>query len=137
MPDIIISKNKSKLDVQMIINYLQDSYWARDRTTETIVKSIEHSICFGVYQHDKQIGFARVVSDHSVFAYLMDVFIHDDFKGNGHGKQLMHAILTDEELVGVDNWFLRTLDAHGLYEQFGFTELEFPERTMAKRTFIV
>ena len=137
MPDIIISKDKSKLDVQMIINYLQTSYWAKERSTETIVKSIEHSICFGVYQHDKQIGFARVVSDYSVFAYLMDVFIHDDFKGNGYGKQLMHTILTDEGLVGVENWFLRTLDAHGLYEQFGFTELEFPERTMAKRTFII
>lgn len=137
MPDIIISKDKSKLDIQMIINYLQTSYWAKERSTETIVKSIEHSICFGVYQHDEQIGFARVVSDHSVFAYLMDVFIHDDFKGNGYGKQLMHNILTDEGLVGVENWFLRTLDAHGLYEQFGFTELEFPERTMAKRTFII
>ncbi|MEM9650079.1 MAG: GNAT family N-acetyltransferase, partial [Bacteroidota bacterium] len=85
----------------------------------------------------KHIGFARVVSDYSVFSYIMDVFILDEYKGNGYGKQLMRAIMNDSELIEVDNWFLRTLDAHGLYKQFGFTELEFPERTMAKRSFII
>lgn len=137
MSTITITKDKSTLDVSMIIAYLQDSYWAKTRSIETIKKSIEHSMCFGMYLDDKQIGFTRVVSDQSVFAYLMDVFILDEYQGKGYGKQLMHAIMNDEELVSVENWFLRTMDAQGLYHQFGFTELEFPERTMAKRNFII
>lgn len=137
MPKITITKDKSTLDLPMIIAYLQKSYWAKERSVETIEKSIEHSICFGAYLGDQQIGFTRVVSDRAVFAYLMDVFILDEYQGNGYGKQLMHAIMTDPDLVDVENWFLRTMDAQGLYQQFGFTELEFPERTMAKRNFII
>lgn len=137
MSDLVISKDKSKLDLLMIIDYLTKSYWAKERTIETIEKSIEHSICFGVYLDDKQIGLARVVSDQSVFAYMMDVFILEGYQGNSYGKQLIHAIMNDEDLISVENWFLRTVDAQGLYQQFGFAELEFPERTMAKRNFIV
>ena len=137
MSEITITTDKSKLDIPMIIDYLQNSYWAKQRSTDTIRKSIEHSICFGVYLEDKQVGFARVVSDLSVFAYVMDVFILDEYKGNGYGKQLMHAMMNDPDLVDVENWHLRTLDAHGLYQQFGFTELEFPDRSMAKRSFII
>ena len=137
MSDCIISTDKKKLDVPMIINYLQNSYWAKERSAETIKKSIEHSICFGVYLEEKQVGFARVVSDLSVFAYIMDVFILDEYKGKGYGKQLMHDIMNDSDLINVENWVLRTLDAQGLYKQFGFTELEFPDRTMAKRNFII
>jgi N-acetylglutamate synthase-like GNAT family acetyltransferase len=137
MSTITITKDKSTLDLPMIIAYLQNSYWAKTRSVETINKSIEHSMCFGIYLDDKQIGFTRVVSDRSVFAYLMDVFILDEFQGNGYGKELMHAIMNDPDLVDVENWFLRTMDAQGLYQQFGFTELEFPERTMAKRNFII
>ena len=137
MSTITITKDKSTLDVPMIVNYLQNSYWAKERTAETIEKTIEHSICFGVYLDGKQIGFARVVSDHAIFAYLMDVFILDEYAGNGYGKQLIHAIMNDPDLVKIENWHLRTLDAHGLYQQFGFTELEFPERSLAKRKFII
>ncbi|MDG1331845.1 MAG: GNAT family N-acetyltransferase [Crocinitomicaceae bacterium] len=137
MPEMLISTDKSKLDRQMIIEYLQSSYWAKTRSAETIKKSIEHSMCFAVYSEGKQIGFTRVVSDQSVFAYLMDVFILEEYQGNGYGKALMQAIMQDPDLVDVENWFLRTMDAQGLYQQFGFTELEFPERTMAKRNFII
>ncbi|MFK7783526.1 MAG: GNAT family N-acetyltransferase [Crocinitomicaceae bacterium] len=138
MSKISITTDKAKLDTAMIIDYLQNSYWAKERSTETIQKSIEHSICFGVYMEDgTQVGFARVVSDLSVFAYIMDVFILDECKGKGYGKQLMSAIMNDSDLIDVENWVLRTLDAHGLYKQFGFTELEFPDRTMAKRSFII
>ena len=137
MSKITITKDKSTLDLPMIIAYLQNSYWAKERSVNTIRKSIEHSMCFGVYLDGKQIGFTRVVSDRSVFAYLMDVFILDEHQGNGYGKQLMRTILSDSDLIDVENWFLRTMDAQGLYQQFGFTELEFPERTMAKRNFII
>lgn len=137
MIEITINKDKSMLDIPMIVNYLQSSYWAKQRSVETIEKSIEHSICFGAYLDDKQIGFARVVSDLSVFAYIMDVFILDEYQGKGYGTDLMQAIMTDETLVNVENWHLRTLDAHELYKKFGFTTLEFPDRSMAKRTFII
>ena len=137
MSGISISKDKTTLDIPMIIDYLQNSYWAKERSTEIIEKSIEHSVCFGVYWEDRQVGFARVVSDFSVFAYIMDLFILDEFQGRGYGKQLMHSIMNDPELIDVENWHLRTLDAHGLYEQFGFTQIEFPDRSMAKRSFII
>ena len=137
MPNLIISTDKSRLNVQAIHVYLTESYWAPGRTIETIRKSIEHSLCFGVYLDQEQVGFARVVSDQTIFAYIMDVFIFDQHQGKGYGKRLMQAIMTYEDLVDVENWFLRTMDAQGLYAQFGFTELEFPERTMAKRTFII
>ncbi len=138
MSKISITTDKAKLDTAMIIDYLQNSYWAKERSTETIQKSIEHSICFGAYlENGTQVGFARVVSDLSVFAYIMDVFVLDEYKGKGYGKQLLHAIMNDSALIDVENWQLRTLDAQGLYSQFGFKELEFPERTMAKRSFII
>ncbi|NVK64067.1 MAG: GNAT family N-acetyltransferase [Flavobacteriales bacterium] len=137
MSEVIITKDKSTLDIAMIVDYLQNSYWGKERSAETIERSIEHSICFGAYLDGQQIGFARVVSDQSVFAYIMDVFILDDYKGCGYGTAIMEAVMTDQLLVDVENWQLRTLDAHELYKKFGFTELEFPERSMAKRTFII
>ncbi len=137
MSEVIITKDKSTLDIAMIVDYLQNSYWAKERSAETIERSIEHSICFGAYLDGQQIGFARVVSDLSVFAYIMDVFILDDYQGCGYGTAIMEAVMTDQLLVDVENWQLRTLDAHELYKKFGFTELEFPERSMAKRTFII
>lgn len=137
MSDLIISTDKSRLDIKVIHAYLTSSYWAEGRTMEAVRQSIDHSICFGAYLEDDQVGFARVVTDHTIFAYIMDVFILEEYKGEGYGKQLMKAIMNHEDLIGVENWFLRTMDAQGLYQQFGFTELEFPERSMAKRNFII
>ena len=137
MSNLQISTDKSRLDIEVIHAYLTNSYWAEGRTVEAIKKSIDHSICFGVYLDNQQVGLARVVSDLTVFAYIMDVFILDEHKGNGYGKQLMKSIMSYEDLADVENWFLRTMDAQGLYTQFGFTELEFPERSMAKRTKII
>jgi len=137
MSDLIISTDKSRLDIKAIHAYLTSSYWAKGRTMEAVRQSIDHSICFGAYLEDDQVGFARVVTDHTIFAYIMDVFTLEEYKGEGYGKQLMKAIMNHEDLIGVENWFLRTMDAQGLYQQFGFTELEFPERSMAKRNFII
>lgn len=137
MPDPIVSTDKSRLNVVAIHAYLTNSYWAKGRTMETVQKSIDNSLCFGVYVDDEQVGFARVVSDLTIFAYIMDVFIFPQHQGNGYGKRLMEAIMSSEDLVDVDNWFLRTMDAQGLYSQFGFEELQYPERSMAKRKLII
>ena len=127
-----ISTNKSQLDVEIIFDYLSNhSYWAKGRSRETIEKSIDNSLCFGVYDDEnKQVGFARVVSDLAVFAWLMDVFILPAFQGHGLGKLLMAEIMTHKDLQEVKKWGLGTKDAHGLYEKFGFRLLSQPENRM-------
>ncbi len=130
MNNITISKDKSKLDVAFIHNFLTQAYWAKGRSIEEVRTTIEHSICYGVYKEGKQIGFARIVSDRSVFAYLMDVFILDSERGHGYGQQLMKYILNDPELEGVKGWSLKTSDAHSLYKKFGFKGITDPELYM-------
>lgn len=128
---IQISTDKSKLEILSIHNYLcNEAYWAKGRTIETVAKSIENSMCFGVYLDEKQIGFARVVTDYAVFAWIMDVFILNDYKGRGYGKMLMSAIMTHNKLQNLQRWGLGTNDAHGLYEQFGFKPLSKPQNMM-------
>jgi GNAT superfamily N-acetyltransferase len=127
-----ISTDKSKLDVAIVFDYLSNqSYWAKGRTMETIEKSIENSLCFGVFDsEDKQVGFARVVTDFAVFAWLMDVFILPAKQGKGLGKLLMTEIIGYPALKEVKKWGLGTRDAHGLYEKFGFKLLVKPENMM-------
>ena len=127
-----ISTDKSQLEVDVIFDYLSNhSYWAKGRSRETIEKSISNSLCFGVYDDkNKQVGFARVVSDLAVFAWLMDVFILPAFQGHGLGKLLMAEIMTHKDLREVKKWGLGTKDAHGLYEKFGFRLLSQPENRM-------
>ena len=128
-----ISTDKSRLDVEMIHRFLaEESYWAKTRTPEQTRTAIEHSICFGVYQGDRQIGFARVVSDQATFAYVGDVFVLDEFRGQGIGKKLMDVIIADPRLQNLRRWILATRDAHGLYEQFEFSGLRHPDRWMEK-----
>jgi GNAT superfamily N-acetyltransferase len=126
-----ISTDKSRLDLDVIHRFLsEESYWANKRSLEQTKTAIENSICFGVYLGERQIGFARVVSDKATFAYIGDVFILDEFRGRGLSKKLMQTMLEHPELQGLRRWVLATKDAHGLYEQFGFTQLKFPERWM-------
>jgi N-acetylglutamate synthase-like GNAT family acetyltransferase len=132
MKEIIVSDDKSKLDVGLIHKFLTTSYWAEGRTIEQVINSIEHSICFGVYKNDKQIGFARVLTDCTVFAYLMDVFILEEFRGNGFSKLLLNTIFEDNRFKSVKKWMLATKDAHSLYAQFGFGEIRNTERLMEK-----
>lgn len=129
--EFTISTDKARLDVAMIHKLLsEESYWAQGRTLEQTKTAIENSICFGVYHGERQIGFARVVSDRAAFAYIGDVFILEEFRGRGLSKLLMKAMLEHPDLQGLRRWVLATRDAHGLYEQFGFSTLKFPERWM-------
>ena len=127
-----ISTDKSKLNPEVIFDYLcNQSYWAKGRSRETVEKSIKNSLCFGVYDAaNKQVGFARVVTDYTIFAWLMDVFILPGYQGKGLGKLLMAEIINHKNLQAVKKWGLGTKDAHGLYEQFGFTHLAKPENMM-------
>lgn len=129
-----ISTDKSKLDVAAIHEYLcHRSYWAKGRSIERVKISIENSICFGMYDaDDTMLGFARVVTDKVVFAYLMDLFIFEGYRGQGLGSALVRHIMEQPDLQ-VRLWFLATRDAHGLYEKFGFTVIPDPERYMFKR----
>jgi len=130
MNDLIISDDKSKLDAELIHKFISTSYWAKGRTIEEVKKSIEHSICFGVYNDGKQIGFARIVTDYTVFAYLMDVFILEEDRGKGLSKLLLKKIFEDDRLKNIKKWMLATKDAHLLYAQFGFGEIKNPDRLM-------
>jgi N-acetylglutamate synthase-like GNAT family acetyltransferase len=132
MDDLIISDDKNKLDVELIHKFLTTSYWAEGRTIEEVKKSIEHSICFGVYKDGKQIGFARVVSDLTIIAYLMDVFIVEEYRGKGFSKLLLKKNFNDVGFKGVKKWILTTKDAHSLYASFGFEKLKNPDRLMEK-----
>ncbi len=128
--EYLISTDKAKLQLNVIHNFLSNSYWAKDISIEKVKKSVQNSFCFGVYNGKDQIGFARLVTDYATFAYLADVFILEKYRGNGLSKWLMETILECSELQGLRSWMLKTLDAHGLYKQFGFNEPEFPERVM-------
>lgn len=126
-----ISTDRSKLDTVLIHNYLcNESYWGKGRSLETVKRSIEHSLCFGVYSGDAQVGFARVVTDHATFAYLADVFILEAYRGNGLSKRLMQEIVSHPQLQGLRRFMLATKDAHTLYEQFGFRPIVNTDRWM-------
>jgi GNAT superfamily N-acetyltransferase len=127
-----ISTNKSRLDVDVIHGFLDGSYWAAGRSIETIRKSIENSLPFGVYKGDQQVGFARVITDYATFAWIADVFILEAFQGQGLGNWLMEVIISHPELQGFRRWVLATKDAHELYRKFGFSELKLPERWMER-----
>tara|TARA_R110002096_G_scaffold287627_1_gene481282 strand:- start:504 stop:905 length:402 start_codon:yes stop_codon:yes gene_type:complete len=129
---IEISTDKSKLQVEVIHQFLTETYWAKGRTLEEVKISIEHCFCFGVFLDKKQIGFARIVSDYVVFAYIMDVFILPEYRGKGYSKQLMKAINEAPQIQSCKIWMLKTADAHNLYKQFGYTELKHPEKVMER-----
>jgi GNAT superfamily N-acetyltransferase len=128
----IISDDPSKLDFDAICDFLSRAYWAEKRPREVIEKSIRFSLNFGVYDGNRQVGFARVITDYATFAYLCDVFIHEEYRGHALGKWLMESILAHPNLQGLRRWSLATRDAHGLYKQFGFAELSNPASWMEK-----
>lgn len=129
---ITISTDKNKLDVPFIQHFLKDIYWAAGRTMEEVQITIDHSFCFGIFLDDKQIGFARVITDYVVFAYVMDVFITEEHRGKGYSSILIERMINEQALKDVKIWRLATTDAHFLYNKFGFTALKSPEKMMEK-----
>ena len=125
-----ISTDPNRLDIDAICDFLKRAYWANTRPRERTERALENSLVFGVYDGDKQIGVARVVSDYSIFAYLCDVFIHEKYRTHGLGKWLIQTIMEHPDLREMRRWVLVTNDAHGLYKQFGFTSIEDPEHWM-------
>ena len=126
--DYVISDDKTMLSLERIKNLLSNSYWAKNRPAEVILKSIENSVCYGIYYEKYQVGFARVVTDWVTVYYLCDVFIDEKYRGKGLGKKLIEIIVGEfEGMMGL----LGTLDAHGLYEQYGFKKNS--ERLMNRR----
>lgn len=132
MIDYSISTDKSKLDIHAIHDFLTNrSYWARGRSYDEVKRSIDNSLCFGMYDSaDKLIGFARVVSDCSVFAYILDVFILEEYRGRGLSLKLMDHIMEHPDLQGLHRIMLATKDAHSLYEKFGFKRTESADKLM-------
>jgi GNAT superfamily N-acetyltransferase len=129
---IQVSTDKDKLDVPFIQNFLKDIYWTAGRTIEEVQRTIDASICFGIYLDDEQIGFGRVITDHVVFAYLMDIFISEEHRGKGYSSVLVSAMMDEPSLKEVKIWRLATRDAQFLYEKFGFKALANPDRMMEK-----
>lgn len=134
MQDFNISDDKSRLDLKLIHHQITNSYWAEGRTFDEVKRSIDNSICYGLYTDSKQIGFARVLSDFATIAHLVDVFIIEEYRGNGLSKILLKKILNDERFCTVKKWMLATKDAHSLYEKFGFKKLQPTDKFMEKIT---
>ena len=125
-----ISSDSARLDIEVILDFFTRAYWTKGRPRERTERALENSLVFGVYEGKKQIGIARVISDYSIFAYICDVFIHEDYRAHGIGKWLMETIMSHPDLQGLRRWTLVTRDAHGLYEQFGFSSLANPDGWM-------
>lgn len=127
-----ISTDKERLDRAAIHEFLRGSYWAKGIPREVVDRSIEHSLCFGLYDGNRLVGFARVISDLATFGYLADVFVLESHRGRGLATWFMQIIMAHPDLQGLRRWMLATADAHGLYRKIGFTEPSRPERLMEK-----
>lgn len=132
--EFLISTEKSLLDIPLIHEYLSNrAYWSKGRSLETVEKSIQHSMCFGVYVGDRQVGFARMVTDYATFGWLCDVFILDEDQNQGLGKWLVACVVAHPELASIRRLLLATRDAHELYRRYaGFESLNNPERWMER-----
>jgi len=122
-----VTSDPAKLDRAVIAEFLASSYWAKGIPAATVEKSLERSLCFALLDGERQIGFARVISDQATIAYLGDVFVLPEYRGKGLAKWLIECVVSHPELQGLRRWILATRDAHGLYEKFGFTPLKRPE----------
>lgn len=132
MENVIISTDKDRLDISMIHAFLSErSYWAKGRSLDAVKLTIINSLCFGIYnQEGRQLGFARVTTDYAVFGWLMDVFILEEYRGQGLGKQLIEHVTSHPVIKNLRRIGLATSDAHDLYRQFGFSSVSAPEKMM-------
>jgi len=125
-----LSFDPRALDLDTIHGFLTTSYWSPGIPRETVARAIAGSLCVGAYRAGRQLGFARVVTDRATFAYLADVFVLDEARGQGIGRAMVRALMEHHELQGLRRWFLATLDAHGVYEALGWQPIAHPERLL-------
>jgi len=128
--EFMVTTDRTRLNEELIHEFLFQSYWAEGIPRKTVARSIRNSLCFGLFEGSRQIGFARVVTDYATFAYLADVFILEGYRSRGLAKFLMESIVAHPRLQGLRRWLLATRDAHSLYEKFGFIPLARPDRFM-------
>ena len=128
----LMTTDKARMNLEMIHDFLKTSYWAEGIPVQAVRRSVENSLAFGVFRDDEQVGFARVVTDCATFAYLADVFVLERHRGRGWGKWMMEVVFSHPELQGLRRWMLATRDAHELYREYGFAELEDPQIFMEK-----
>jgi GNAT superfamily N-acetyltransferase len=129
--EFVISTDPARLDLDVIHEFLTNCYWAKGIPRDVVARSIEHALCFGIYDGSRaQVGFARVISDFATIAYLGDVFVLESHRGRGLSKWMMECIMQHPALQGLRRWILLTSDAHRLYAQFGFTALKSADRYM-------
>ena len=127
-----ITDDKEQLDLFYIVPALQESYWAAGRPQSVVEESIANSVCLGLYTEGRQVGFARAVTDKCTFAWICDVMVHQDYRGIGLGKWLTDCLGQHPDLKDCLQHLLRTSDAHGLYEQFGYSVCEAMTRRVEK-----
>jgi GNAT superfamily N-acetyltransferase len=127
--EYLLTDDKSRLDLDVVCALLRDTYWAANRSREQIQKSIQHSVCFGLFHAGKQVGFARAVTDYATFCYLCDVIVAPEHRGRGLGKWIVECMLAHPDLQTTTQC-LRTRDAHALYERFGFERTEYLRRSL-------
>jgi len=126
--ELTISTDPARIDIDVVHGYLAgESYWARGIARERLERAIRHSLCFGLYERGRQIGFARVISDRATFAYLCDVFVLESHRGRGVGRWFLESVSKHPDLAGMRRWLLCTRDAHPFYEQLGWHRPEQPD----------
>lgn len=130
MPTYEITSDRSRLDIGSIHSFLTESYWSQGIPRSVVERAIENSLCFGIFQADLQVGFARVITDKATFAYLADVYVLPEHRGKGLSLRLIEQVIQHPELQGLRRMMLATKDAHSLYRKFGFKHLAAPERVM-------
>jgi ribosomal protein S18 acetylase RimI-like enzyme len=131
--EFTVSTDRARLDLAAVHEFLSTSYWAPGIPLEIVRRSIDHSLCFGVYAGERQVGFARVITDQATFAYLADVYILEEYRGRGLGRWLLECILGHPALQGVRRITLVTRDAHELYRKVGFADVAEPANYMEIR----
>ncbi len=127
---VTVTTDPARLDLDMIHGFLTQSYWAKGIPRAVVERALRHSLCFGAFEGDRQVGFTRVISDFATYAYVSDVFVLPSHRGHGVGTRLMAAVMAHPDLQGLRRWTLFTRDAHNLYRKFGFGEARHPERLM-------
>ncbi|HZS47677.1 MAG TPA: GNAT family N-acetyltransferase [Blastocatellia bacterium] len=130
--DYLISTDRNLINIDLVHDFLTHSYWAEGIPMDVVKRSIENSLCFGIYKDKQQVGFARVITDLATYAYIGDVFVLESHRGRGLGVWLMETIMAHPQLQGLRRWSLLTRDAHWLYNRVGFTSIDAPERYMEK-----